>query len=175
MPSVSRRHLSAAGLAAVVAVTLSACGSSSDPPSTNSAAAADAARLRFAQCMRQHGVDIPDNPGEGRQTFRTGPRATFQAALKACDKYRRQAFGNITPQQRQEFRDAFVKFAACMRQHGVDVPDPSSGPPANGQRRRLPDRNDPTVQAAMKACQSQLPKRPGGGRGGVFFGPGGGG
>ena len=108
MPSASRRHLSAAGVAAVVAVTLSACGSSSDPPSTTSAAAADAARLKFAQCMRQHGVDMPD---------------------------------------------------------------PGTGPPAKGERRQLFDRNDPTVQAAMKACQSQLPKAPGGGRGGFFVGP----
>jgi hypothetical protein len=173
------RTLQAAVLGALLTAGLAACGSSSDPASTNASATADAARLKFAQCMRQHGVDIPDNPGRDgqggggfRQAFQDTPRATIQAAMKACQKYRTQAFGNITPQQRQEFRDAFVKFAACMRQHGVDVPDPGTGggpggggPP--GGRRGFFDRNDPTVQTALKACRSRLPQ----GRGGRFGGP----
>jgi hypothetical protein len=173
------RRLQVTTLGALLVLGLAACGSSSNPASTNASATADAARLKFAQCMRQHGVDIPDNPGQGaqrgggfRQAFQNTPRATIQAAMKACQKYRTQAFGNITPQQRQEFRDAFVKFAACMRRHGVDVPDPGTGggPGAGGPpggRRGFFNRNDPTVQTALKACRSQLPRPPGGGR----FGP----
>jgi hypothetical protein len=113
--------------------------------------------------MRDHGIDVPDSPGRGggfRQALRSIDRSKLQTAMQACRKYRDQAFGNITPQQRQEFRDAFVKFAACMRQHGVEIPDPGAGPGpggAPGGRRFLIDRNDPKVQAAMQACRSNLP------------------
>ena len=80
------------------------------------------------------------------------------------------AVGNISDAQRQEFQDAFAKFSACMRQNGVDIPDPGSGsgPPAGGGGQL--DQSDPKVQAATKACQDKLPQRGQGGPGG----PGGG-
>ena len=66
---------------------------------------------------------------------------------------------------------ARVKFSQCMRQNGVDIPDPGAGggPPAGGGGQF--DRSDPKVQAATKACQDKLPQRGQGGPGGP---PGGG-
>jgi hypothetical protein len=122
--------------------------------------------------MRENGVDLPDSPGEGGG----GPgrndidRSTLEKAQKACQKYQQEAFGDVSAEQREEFQDAFAKFASCMREHDVDVPDPGAGgggPPAGGGNQI--DRDDPKVQAAMKACQDQLPQ----GRGGPG-GPGGG-
>lgn len=97
-----------------------------------------------------------------------------------CKKYQSAAFGNITPQQRQEFQDAFVKFSACMRQNGVNIPTPNfngggaGGGAGGGTQRRGGglggiNRNDPKVKAALQKCQSSLPN------GGRFGGPGGGG
>ncbi len=112
--------------------------------------------------MRENGVDIPDNPGQGG-----GPganqnsidRSALQKAQKACAKYQRQAFGNVSADQQQQFRDALTKFTACMREHGVKISDPGSGtgggPPAGGNRL---DQNDPKVKAATTACQSKLPQ-----------------
>jgi hypothetical protein len=83
--------------------------------------------------------------------------------MQACAKYRTRAFGNITPQQRQEFQDAFVKFSACMRQHGVDLPDPVRGGAARSRQgparagARI-EKASPTTQAAMKACEDKLPR-----------------
>ena len=118
--------------------------------------------------MRKNGVDIPDNPGQGggsAPSRNSIDQTALQKAQKACAKYQQQAFGNVSADQQQQFRDALTKFTACMRQHGVEVSDPTSttggGPPAGGNQ---PDQNDPKVQAATKACQSKLPQgRPGGG------------
>ena len=89
----------------------------------------------------------------------------MQSAMQACRKYRTGAVGNISPAQQQEFRDAFVKFSACMRQHGVEVPDIGTGGPPAGGGQRL-DPNDPKTKAALTACQSKLPQRGPGGPGG---------
>ena len=163
---------------AVTAIVAAGCGGSNSGSDDSTGASSDnsrnAAQVKFRQCMRENGVDIPDNPGQGG-----GPganqnsidRTALQKAQKACAKYQRQAFGDVSADQQQQFRDSLTKFTACMRQHGVEISDPTSGsgggPPAGGNQ---PDQNDPKVKAATKACQSKLPQGAQGGPGG----PGGG-
>jgi hypothetical protein len=152
--------------AVAVALGLAACGGSagSGASAANADSKAETARIRLQQCLRENGLDVPDNPGTGGTRLRIDATKA-RAAMQKCRKYQQAAFGTITPQQRQEFRDAFTKFSACMRQHGVDVPEPGSGPrtaPPGGGGPRF-DRASPTAQAALKACQDKLPK---GGRGG---------
>jgi len=157
-------------LVLIAAGLLTGCGSSSSSSSsTSSSSSRDAARVKFTQCLRDNGVNIPDRAGGGTG----GPpqnvdRSKLQAATKACAKYQRGAFGNISSAQRQQFQDSLVKFTSCMRQHGVNVPTRTGGtggPPAVGGRI---DQNDPKTKAAITACRSTLPQ---GGRGGG--GPGG--
>jgi hypothetical protein len=159
---------------AVVAVLASGCGGSDSEANSgsNSANDRDVAQVKFRSCMRENGVDLPDSPGQGGG----GPgrddidRAALEKAQKACQKYQQEAFGDVDPDQREEFQDSFARFSSCMREHDVDVPDPGAGgggPPAGGNQI---DQDDPKVQAAMKACQDQLPQ---GGQGGPG-GPGGG-
>ncbi len=156
-----------------VAISLSACGSADDSATAADAEAkAEKARLRLEQCLRENGVDIKTSAGGRRTEVRVTPKD--ETAMRKCRKYQQEAFGSITPEQRQEFQDAATKFAACMREHGVDMPDPviGSGPGARGggpQTRRSPggsgariDRESPKTQAAMKACEDKLPKGPGG-------------
>ena len=163
-----------------VAVALAACGGADPSASAADAdAKAEKARLRLEQCLRENGLDIQTSGG-GRRTIVRADDAKARMAMQKCRKYQQAAFGSITPEQRQEFRDAFAKFAACMRQHGVEVPDPTTagGPgPAPAVRRgqagpgaRI-DRASPKTQAAMTACEDKLPR----GRGGGFriAGPGG--
>ena len=162
-----RRMTFLSGLAVLAALGLAACGGSGDPAASaaDADAKAEAARIRLQQCLRENGLDVPDNPGRATRIRIDQDKA--RAAMQKCRKYQEAAFGTITPAQRQEFRDAFVKFAACMRKHGVEVPEPGSAPsvrvaPRDGGGRRL-DGGSPKEQAAMKACQDELPK---GGRGG---------
>jgi hypothetical protein len=184
VPSMGRRTIIATLLVLACAVGVSACGSSntsSTASASTSSGARSQARLNLAKCFRQHGINVPDpstgsGPAGGGGVFRAlqgYSRSQVQAATQACRQYFAQAFPrvNLSPAQQAQFRQQFVKFAECMRAHGVNVPDPStSGAGGFGFRGtfRSIDRNSPAFQAASKACQSLRPGRgPGGG------GPGG--
>ena len=119
--------------------------------------------------MRQHGLNVPDpsaggGPAGGGGAFRAlrnYPQAQRQAALQACQSYLRQAFGNISPAQSAQFRQQFVKYATCMRSHGIDIPDPTtSGAGGFGLRGALRsvDRNSPAFKTANTACASLRPR-----------------
>jgi hypothetical protein len=53
--------------------------------------------------------------------------------------------------------ESMLKFARCMREHGVDVPDPK---PGEGIRIGGPgskiDPEDPSFQKAQKACEGLM-------------------
>ncbi len=205
MPSVlrGRRVFAACAVAGSVAVGLSACGSSGSSAAssggsagTNASSASSryAARVKAARCLRAHGVNVPDpSPNGGAPGGAGGGGAgggagggfrqllstqAGQAASKACQSEISKAFGfaNITPAQRAQFRQAAVKFAQCMRAHGVNVPDPSTNSTGGfGIFRSIPssERNSPAFQTASKACASNLPARAGGTNPGGPGGPGG--
>lgn len=149
--------------AAAASLLLAACGGSSSPqPFTGEEQAEDIAR--FARCLREHGVDVSTPPGQEGALKITGsgsPR-TFEAAQRACQRYR-PAKPAMSPAKRIEFQDAALKFARCMREHGVDMPDPKFGSGGSvvltkgrtGRRGLNPA--SPAFQAAQKACQGILP------------------
>jgi hypothetical protein len=188
-----RGLLLASALTCMLALVLAACGSSSSTTSSAASAAsgggatgsASEARLKFAKCMRAHGVNVPDpsanggppggggggGGGGGFRALRSSPN--FAPALKACGSLRAGAggFGNLSPAQRAQFQQELVKFAECMRSHNVDIPDPStSGGGGFGIFRQIPqsERSSPAFQAALKSCSGVLPRfgRRGGGPGG---------
>lgn len=161
--------------------------------STKSKAAAkqemqDAA-LAFARCMREHGVDMPDptfkdDGGKGGFAIQqSGPAGSgvgpdnpsFQAAQKACQPIMDKAEQDMprpSAEEQAKMRDQALKFAKCMRAHGVDMPDPTfdsnggskiemhadagggnSGPVTKGDGSNpAPPKEDPKFQAAAKAC-----------------------
>jgi hypothetical protein len=192
-----RRVFAACALAGSVAVGLSACGSSGSPAaassggsagtSTASASSRYAARVKAAECLRAHGVNVPDPSANGGPPGGAGAGGggggggggfrsllatpAGQAASKACasEISKAFAFASISPAQRQQFQQDAVKFAECMRAHNVNIPDPTSnGAGGFGIFRSIPssERNSPAFQTASKACQSLLPFRRGGGPGG---------
>ena len=186
--SLGRRALVILLLPGALSLGLAACGSTS---SANTAASGSGgssssqfqSRLNFAKCMRQHGINIPDpssgggeaGGGGGLRTLRSYPQAQQQAALQACQSYLNKAFGNITPAQSAQFRQQLVKYAQCMRSHGINIPDPTTSTTGGGfgLRRALGsvDRNSPAFKSANAACASLRPQFGGRGPGG---GPGGG-
>ena len=161
------RPLAAAALlAASASLALTACGGSS--PSKAASSSPQDAMLKFARCMRQHGVNFPDPTGSGPVSIHiTNPQA-FDAAQNACAKYRDAGRKSISPAQQAKFQDQALQFARCMRAHGVNLPDPQTtgnggaisiqkhvGGPGGGGNTG-PDPSSPTFQAAQKACQSLL-------------------
>jgi hypothetical protein len=56
-----------------------------------------------------------------------------------------------------QLRDAQLQFARCMREHGIDMPDPQPG--QRGLRMSVPKGTSPDkVDAAQKACQTYMDK-----------------
>ncbi|HJV09454.1 MAG TPA: hypothetical protein VJ653_07220 [Acidimicrobiales bacterium] len=131
------------------------------------------AMLEFARCMREHGVDMPDpdtSGGPGVVTFRAGGASsgakaididgdTFQKANEACkDLMGDVGPMNMTPEQQQEMQDQALAFSRCMREHGVNMPDPTFG--EKGQMMMKIgdgdgiDPSDPKFQDAQQACGS---------------------
>ena len=185
-PRPPRRRPQLAGLVgAVLALTLAvaACsgggksngvaslGGSNKPTATTTAkprSKQDAmqAALAFARCMRQHGINLPDPQFNGNgisQEFTArrggnGPDSPkFKAAQQACNKYLPNG-GQPTKPNPQE-QQQMLAFARCMRQHGIDVPDPgaSGGIEVKGRPGTVnPD--SPKFKAAEQACQQYEPK-----------------
>jgi hypothetical protein len=187
----TRRVLAAVGLALALAAILSACGSSSSASGGGAGSSAGSsagtsgaqfqARLNLAKCFRAHGVNVPDPNSSGAEggafrALRNYSTSQLNGAAQACRQYFAQAFPrlNLSPAELQQRRQQLVKFAECMRSHGVDIPDPSTtaAPFGFGFRRSFGniDRNSPAFQSALKACASLRPQF---GRGGGPGGPGG--
>jgi non-ribosomal peptide synthetase component F len=154
---------------AVAAATTSGAGTSTGTSTGTagpaSAADVERAQLEYARCMRREGVDVPDPaPGSGPIEIAPGQDidpGTFAAAQKACAAIMERAGvgGELDEQDRQRLEDAALRFARCMREHGVDMPDPTFG--RGGALQMRHDTDDPAWRAASEACQSELPKLPG--------------
>jgi hypothetical protein len=121
--------------------------------------------------MRAHGINVPDPApgahGYGRsllQLVNSYPHPQVSAAQQACRPYLARAFAVFTAspaQQAQRLRQ-LVLYAACMRSHGIDVPDPrTGGAPGSGAGKLTTSvtRNSPAFTAAHNACRSLKSKR----------------
>ena len=126
--------------------------------------------LAWAKCMREHGIDVPDPEVDENGRVRVmiqGRRAAEGVRDDAFEKAREECgtpFGDAGPAAAlrggaQEMQETMLEFAACMREHGVDMPDPdfSGGGGACGFGGA--DGVDPqssTFQKAQEACQEIL-------------------
>jgi hypothetical protein len=163
--------IAAVGAAGAVA----GCGSSgkvSAAPSVNPG-------LKYAQCMRAHGVtDFPDPGAPGNGPF-VSPvpdlsSPVVRTATKACGGLGPGGPATVTVSEAR--RQGALKFATCMRAHGQpDWPDPSdsatAAPPTNGTAVLLlhgmafvlpPGMNiqAPATRRAAVACGLHLPRLP---------------
>jgi hypothetical protein len=108
----------------------------------------------FAACMRDHGAtDFPDpkTSGTGKVTSTMPDSPQAKAAQKACRHLLPNGGSPDTREQAKE-RAFLLKYAACMRRHGVpNFPDPDSDGkfPSTGGF----DRTSPSFEAARTACQ----------------------
>jgi hypothetical protein len=155
-------------VATVVAVALAGCGkpagAAGASPAASSRAATEAQQLKFTQCMRAHGATVqdaqPNTSGGGSfQINGNGAdKGSMDAAMQACSKYLPKAGGPpADPAQRQQMLDRALKFSQCMRQHGVNMPDPQMSSDGNGiMMQGGPNGVDPSsqqFQTAQKACE----------------------
>jgi hypothetical protein len=166
----------AAAVLTTSALGLAACGgddAAGESPSASREKQAREAGLQYARCMREHGIDMPDptpgQPGIRLSLPKGASPAKAKAADQACSKYLAKIKSQpMSEEQQKKFRDAALANARCMREHGIDMPDPTFGP--NGEatiKMRAQkgsggiDPKDPRFEEAQKACEKLLP-RPGG-------------
>lgn len=150
--------------AAIVAIGLLAgCGGSSGVSTQNGSASSkqqDSAQVvRYAQCMRAHGVTgFPDPTSRGALTLdkTTVESPQYRSASQACRSLApagSQNGGTVSPQVQAQA----LRFARCMRSHGVsNFPDPSTsgpgGPVGLSISRSVHD--SPASRSAEQACRS---------------------
>lgn len=152
-----------AAAAAGIALAAAACGGgSSGGTETGIHQTAYQRDLAYAECMRAHGLPgFPDPQSDG--TFNTtkansgdfhGPR--FLSGNKACAHL--QGPG-ITPAQQTQFTNQALKYASCMRAHGITSFQFS--PPQRGGTAGLgapgANPNSPQFLAAQRACRRLQP------------------
>ena len=132
-----RRQLPLALVALSCTVVVAACGSSGKSSSGGSNAKF-AAGVRFADCMRSHGVsNFPDPSAGGGISITPGsgidPRSpAFQSAQSACFKML-PGGGPSHGKPTESAKLAMLKTARCMRAHGLtNFPDPTTSPPGLG-------------------------------------------
>jgi hypothetical protein len=124
------------------------------------------AALEFARCMREHGVDMPDpevdSQGRIRVTIgnpggkgRPPDSRKLNAAQQACGKL--LGGGEGPGKLDAKARDAMLAFARCMREHGIDMPDPTgNGLLFNSRSKRGPDPSSSKFKEAERACDHHL-------------------
>jgi hypothetical protein len=151
---------------AQIGTTSSAKGSGS--PSASGSGSPTA----FAACMRSHGVpNFPDPDSQGHfkitggvsngKTFGVDTNsAQFKAADRACRKLQPNG-GRPTAAQQQQEQQQMLKYAQCMRSHGVPkFPDPKAGGALTLGDKSGVDPNTPQFQAAQKTCLKLVPGGP---------------
>ena len=112
--------------------------------------------IRWARCMREHGIAQPDpvaNNGDGIRfqglAKDSVDAATLERAQAACEQLR-----PVLPAADLAHKSELVRLLArCMREHGVEnFPDPAP----DGQLDITPDvENDPQFPAAKETCDAQ--------------------
>jgi hypothetical protein len=117
------------------------------------------ARLEWAKCMRENGIDVPDPGADGRITITRRPgdganEEDFEKAEKACEHLRQGIAppGGQAPEQMQERILALTK---CLREKGFNVPDPDFDQGGGRFRQALPNGIDPEskeFQDAQREC-----------------------
>jgi hypothetical protein len=135
------------------------------------------AMLDFAACMREQGVDMPDPQGMGGSFMVTmevtseadigDPGAfmddTFMVAEEACREHLGAMAPAGDPGLDAEIMEGLLAHATCMREQGIDMPDPvmdggviSIGP-MDGPGDTGIDYFSDEYMAAEEACRGVMP------------------
>jgi hypothetical protein len=153
-----------------------AAGASSASPAGDDEADLDPedAMLKFAECMREHGVDMPDpSPGGGVRMNGEGlSEEQMEAAQSACQKWMDMAEPEDGGEElTEEEKQSFLDMAACMRERGYNFPDPEFDGGRVTQKVEkgegdLPGPDDPAFQQDMEECSAEAGLEPPGEGGG---------
>jgi len=184
--TLATARTAAAIIATAGLALLAAACSSGSPSSTGSSGSPDPggsappSAVAFASCMRSHGVpDFPDPSGSGALP-KTSPQrlkvstSQFQTAQRACQALlpstvnnssleQCEAAGICTRAETQLMLNGGLRFAGCMRSHGVPKwPDPTSDSQgrvafAISVSKDGFDPHSPRIEAKVNECDHLMP------------------
>ena len=122
--------------------------------------------LDFAQCMREEGVNFPDPTFDidGNPQFdnlEIENEEEFESAFENCEDILRNALPeqfDLDPEVEAALVDASLEFSQCMRDQGIDFPDPKPGEFGFFAFRDADiDFSSEAVQDAFEICQPENP------------------
>jgi hypothetical protein len=176
---MGKRDWAVAVSIALCAIGLVACGGggSGSSGSSGSGELSDAeleeGRIEMSECLREHGIDVPDPvPGENGLMLQKSDKGggggvnlddpATEEALEACEEEVDFKPPEPTPEEQEEMEESMLAFAQCMREHGVEMPDPEFGEGGKVQMRiggpgGPGEMDQPAVEAAQEACQDEMP------------------
>ncbi len=174
---VRRRTRLAVAAATVGLFALAGCSSSSESgvatagggaadepaasPSVSASVSGDDQRLAFVRCLRDNGVDIPDDgltEGPGSIDLQS---TKVQEALAACQDQAPGMGGDgpLGPMSEAQ-QNQFIELAGCLRDEGFDVPDPKFKADGSLDMSSLVgsgiNPTDPKVRAALQTCSEKV-------------------
>ncbi|WP_405142187.1 hypothetical protein OG589_33575 [Sphaerisporangium sp. NBC_01403] len=154
-------------IAALIAIPLllGACGGNGPGSGTASGGQDTGSRVspadlaKYAACLREHGLTVVQKEDSLKVN---GPDPqTGQAAENACKQYA-PVLSGMSAEEKKKLMDRALKLTACMREHGVNMPDPQQDA-KGGINQELPpgmDENTPAIQAARNACRAFMLQGP---------------
>mgnify|MGYP001955535750 FL=1 len=122
--------------------------------------------LNFAQCMREEGINFPDPTFDidGNPQFdnlEIENEDEFETAFENCEDILRNALPeqfDLDPEVEAALVDASLEFSQCMREQGIDFPDPKPGEFGFFAFRDADiDFSSEAVQDAFEICQPENP------------------
>ena len=122
--------------------------------------------LEFAQCMREEGINFPDPTFDidGNPQFdnlEIENEEEFESAFENCEDILRNALPeqfDLDPEVEAALVDASLEFSQCMRDQGIDFPDPKPGEFGFFAFRDADiDFSSEAVQDAFEICQPENP------------------
>jgi hypothetical protein len=164
--TASSANAAAKGASGASTSATGASGASSSTSASHPGAPATA-QARFSSirtCLQKNGVNLSAPTHGGSASGHNGvPTATLQAALKKCYAGRTLgAFGKPTrPPASQAttgpvFRQALTKYAACLRQNGVNFPAPNTSGKGPIFSTKGINTSSPQFRAASMKCRATL-------------------
>jgi hypothetical protein len=136
-------------------------GNDPGPPevSEGDRAARRAALEEFRACMSEHGVELPEPPGEDESAAEID-REQAEAAYEACKDLVPPPPG-VSQAEFDEHRAALEEFRTCLSEQGVEPPIPGVGGPRRhrpGDEGDVSDEDRERFEAAREACADLLPE-----------------